>query len=317
MARFAHECLRRMRKLTKQLEIQLGPSTGDLQGRVGLHSGSVTGGVLRGEKARFQLFGDTMNTASRMESTGIPGQIQVSSDTAELLVDAGKGHWVVPRDELVTAKGKGEMQTYWVDLKAKGRLHSTISEVSDAHPSTADMTDMTSSRSIEQLLSPQDLEQEKTMRLVEWNVELLCGFLENIIDHRTAAATVAGGLISSVRPRMRRQDSQKKNGLLMDDELSVIRMSTSILDEAVEAVEIPRFDARLVRQLCQQQEHGQGTTESPLNAEVRSQLYEYVSRISSMYRDVPFHNFEVRTGLLDPWMSRLFLFVSTNILIWC
>ena len=56
----------KMDTLTKELEISLGPDTGDLQLRIGLHSGSITAGVLRGEKARFQLFGDTMNMAARM-----------------------------------------------------------------------------------------------------------------------------------------------------------------------------------------------------------------------------------------------------------
>lgn len=55
MAQFARHCLVRMSKLTKELERYLGPSTGDLRARVGLHSGPVTAGVLRGEKARFQL----------------------------------------------------------------------------------------------------------------------------------------------------------------------------------------------------------------------------------------------------------------------
>jgi hypothetical protein len=47
--------------VTKQLELSLGPDTADLALRIGVHSGPVTAGVLRGERARFQLFGDTMS----------------------------------------------------------------------------------------------------------------------------------------------------------------------------------------------------------------------------------------------------------------
>jgi class 3 adenylate cyclase len=64
MVKFARECLAGMSKLTRQLEGKLGPDTSGLALRVGLHSGPVTAGVLRGEKARFQLFGDTVNTST-------------------------------------------------------------------------------------------------------------------------------------------------------------------------------------------------------------------------------------------------------------
>ncbi|CAB9526088.1 Receptor-type guanylate cyclase gcy [Seminavis robusta] len=116
MVRFATDCMAQMKTLTTELAESLGPDTTALQMRVGMHSGPVTGGVLRGSKSRFQLFGDSMNTASRMESNGVPGRIHVSQSTADLLVAQGKSEWLTPREDKIVAKGKGEMQTYFVAI---------------------------------------------------------------------------------------------------------------------------------------------------------------------------------------------------------
>lgn len=91
-------------------------STAWFKGEFRLNSGSVTGGVLRGQKGRFQLFGDVMNTTSRMESNGVKGRIHVSEATAIELRSKGKQAWLQPRSNKVVAKGKGELQTYWVTV---------------------------------------------------------------------------------------------------------------------------------------------------------------------------------------------------------
>mmetsp|Transcript_17792 Transcript_17792/g.26637 ORF Transcript_17792/g.26637 Transcript_17792/m.26637 type:complete len:164 (-) Transcript_17792:4-495(-) len=59
---------------------------------------------------------DTINTASRMESTGAPNMIQVSEETATILKNEGYESWLRPREDLVHAKGKGLLQTYWLEI---------------------------------------------------------------------------------------------------------------------------------------------------------------------------------------------------------
>lgn len=80
-------------------------------------SGPVTAGVLRGDKGRFQLFGDTVNTASRMESNGVKGRIHVSESTAALL----SSKLLTERADRIHAKGKGEMRTFFVTMSGGGR----------------------------------------------------------------------------------------------------------------------------------------------------------------------------------------------------
>jgi class 3 adenylate cyclase len=64
MARFAWDCMEQMTRVVRDLEVQLGPDCSELRMRFGLNSGPVTAGVLLGDRARFQLFGDTVNTGA-------------------------------------------------------------------------------------------------------------------------------------------------------------------------------------------------------------------------------------------------------------
>ncbi|CAB9497505.1 Receptor-type guanylate cyclase gcy [Seminavis robusta] len=133
MARFAVSCMAEMNRMTHdELAETLGEDTKDLEMRVGLHSGPTTAGVLRGERGRFQLFGDTVNVASRMESNGVRGRIHASQSTADALTASGKGHWLTPREEKILAKGKGEMQTYWVQINP-GTARTGLSSAHSNH----------------------------------------------------------------------------------------------------------------------------------------------------------------------------------------
>jgi len=61
-----------------------------------------------------------------MESTGTPRKIQVSQSTADALIVAGKDHWLIPRREKVYAKGKGEVQTYFLEVQDKNEKTSAV-----------------------------------------------------------------------------------------------------------------------------------------------------------------------------------------------
>jgi class 3 adenylate cyclase len=81
----------------------------DLQVRVGLATGPVIGGVIGTRRLLFDLWGDTVNLASRMESSGVPGRIQLAESTRDAL---GDGETLVAR--AIEVKGLGPLTTYLV-----------------------------------------------------------------------------------------------------------------------------------------------------------------------------------------------------------
>lgn len=82
----------------------------DIRLRIGINSGPVVAGIVGTHKFAYDLWGDVVNTASRMESEGVPGSIQVTSATNELIRD----NFVCEPRGVVSVKGKGDMETYFL-----------------------------------------------------------------------------------------------------------------------------------------------------------------------------------------------------------
>jgi hypothetical protein len=304
MAKFALEVRHKLGQVLSGLEGTLGPDTSDLSMRFGINTGMVTAGVLRTEKSRFQLFGDAMNMASRMETTSESNRIQLSQSTAEQLIEFGKAGWLRPRDELVKVKGKGMVQTWWLASRpietsttrkvsfAKGdrllfkmgednvstRMMCIESELSDSERSFDDNAFFLSNGQLSTLFEEEDelIDPEESGRTDE-----VCTRQKHIRWHTDQ---LARGLkrIATKRPQGSSVDISQLKFVPSEGSLAI--------DELVSSIPAPVSDGMT------SSAPKNVTDDVDLNPAVMAQLLDFVSMISTMYHARnKYHSFERST----------------------
>jgi hypothetical protein len=198
----------------------------------------------------------TLFTISFHDSTGIPGKIQCSEATADLLIEAGKQAWVTPREDMVHAKGKGVLATFWLNLNASaGKAASVSSDGSNSAggQDVAFKTGLPRDDSDAALL--------KHNRLVEWVAEIFREHIRKIVAQKG------------------------KSHMGPPPDVYLPPAGKTCLDEVAEVIKLPKFDPKLFAKA-----HDWQSIE--LEQIVSTQLHQYIDIIASMYRSNPFHNFE-------------------------
>jgi 3'5'-cyclic nucleotide phosphodiesterase len=194
-------------------------------------------------------------------------RVHLSEQTALQLIKHGKEDWIVKRDDMVEAKGKGKLVTFW--LKLTGHESDVVSNFAgsevDGERTLGQKRQSFASKewSVEMPTSKPDEVNQRNDRLVQWNSEILLELLQRVVARRIA--------------------SQSSRCVSPDKLTSLARSigdGSTVVEEVVEVIDMPDF-------VCT---NGSGNVE--LSEVVVMQLRAFVAKIASMYNDNPFHNFE-------------------------
>ena len=197
-----------------------------------------------------------------MESNGKRGAIHISPDTAELLKSAGKGSWVKKRDNLFIAKGKGQVQTYWLNVFGNREESCDDGSFSD------------SSDDVDWLDKEEKKLSNKYIRLVGWNVETLLKLLKEIVARRN------GSLRNfSVKRRPNEVPFEPARSDVTFEKFEPVEGKMAV-QEIVEIITLPKFD-----RLTAMNQKDSSTID--LDTEVVEQLQVYITTVASLYNSNP------------------------------
>jgi hypothetical protein len=210
-----------------------------------------------------------------MESTGLKKKIQISQETAELIIAADKRSWIKPRKDVVNAKGKGELHTFWLLPRHRVAANSKTNEEAQSAGPSSDQQSETDGASESSMGGDDDMsinsetesaavENERLQRLVDYTSDILLQVLKKITAKR------------AIQPPPNTQEQERIRELE-----GSLGQQGICLEEVVEVIELPEFDSAAY-----------STKNVKVDPDVVSQLVKYVGMISSMYRGNPFHNFD-------------------------
>jgi hypothetical protein len=229
------------------------------------------------------------------------GRVHISQTTADALRALGKNQWFYAREELVYAKGKGELQTYWLKVgrkapeKSRSKPESSFGaltgdgdgEETDWSDSAYDSDDSESDFDSDGLIS--GLVSEKTARLIDWNVDNLLRLLKDVVVYK------------------------QLHGMHQDPSLGSLPIAESKipLDELTEIIKLNPLERKVTPAEAAAVE---------LDHDVVTQLHDFVTNIAIMYKDHAFHNFEHASHVLlavTKFMARIDTLSGVGKLVTC
>jgi hypothetical protein len=194
-----------------------------------------------------------------MESNGVPGCIHVSQETADILIKAGKEKWLSQREEKITAKGKGELTTYFVTIGDKSTDEKSFGSLtrSDRMSMEDDLVDIAAA-------------EEKRNRVAEWTVEVMSSVLRTIVAQR--------------KFRKAKSDPVSEMQELEQATLSLPGGDKTVINEVATCIILPDYSNNY--------RAGGDDEEEELPIEVVEELRNYVQTIAGLYNDNAFHCFD-------------------------
>jgi len=152
---------------------------------------------------------------------GQENRIHLSKETADLLVAAGKGHWLHARRDLITPKGKSAMQTYWLNAtdndKRNGVGSTTSSETGEDSNEDSD------------IWGDAEVAVNKSDRLIDWQVDVFTRLLKQVVARRNADALSCGTTASAAKPRKSMQHLNTDGKTCLDEVKVSISSSISLI----------------------------------------------------------------------------------------